>query len=515
MKPQPPKALNAPQHRYLLAALFATGGTTLVLEVAGTRLLSPYYGSSLYTWSALITVTLVALAGGYSLGGRVADRGASLLTFARLVCWASLAVAVVPALREAVLKATSPLGVQLGTLASATVLVAPALVMLSALGPMAIRLTALGLETVGRRAGDVYALSTIGSVTGAVLAGFVLVPHVPLTKIFYGAAVLLLLLGALGIRLAAQRVPLVPVAAAAAVAFIGFRPRPSPATNVLVNHESPYGQIKVVDTDTGVRYLMVNGTSQSVMVLKTGESDSQYCHGLEWAPILRPAAKRALVIGLGAGVIPAAFERAYGLVTDVAEIDPDILRAAREQFGFQPRGDVFVGDGRVYLERTDRRYDVLVLDAFGSESPPYHLFTKESFEAMKDKMTPGGVLAINLVTAVSAPGNDAWLAAYKTLGGVFAGVRAYGASDRYRDIGNVLIFASDGPLEPASKPRLRPVAADDLAFMLAQPLKPSAEELERAPLLTDDYAPLEFLLARTASIWRRSLQDQISELMLY
>jgi spermidine synthase len=516
MKQQPPKALTPPQHRYLLAALFVTGATTLALEVAGTRLLSPYYGSSLYTWSSIITVTLISLAAGYSLGGRLADRGASLLTFSRALCWAAMAVALVPALRAPVLKATSPLGVQLGTLASATALVAPALIIISCLGPIAIRLTALGLETVGRKAGDVYALSTIGSVTGAVLTGFVLVPRLPLTQIFYGAAVLLLLLGALGIRLSAQKIPYTQLAAAAAAALLGFWPRTPPAsTNIVVNRESAYGQIKVVDSDVGLRYLMVNGTSQSVASRTTGESDSQYVHGLEWAALLRPQAKRALVVGLGAGLIPGAYERVYDLTTDVAEIDPDMVRAAKEQFAYAPRGDVFVEDGRVYVERTGRRYDALVVDAFGSESPPYHLFTRESFVSMKRAMQPGGVLAVNMVSAVSAPGNEPWLSVYKTLAGEFGDVRAYVSSDRYRDIGNVLLFASDSPLELKREPKLREVARADIKLMLSQQLRPSSADLERVPLLTDDYAPLEFLLARTAGIWRRSLVDQISELMLY
>lgn len=516
MKQQPPKALTPPQHRYLLAVLFVTGATTLALEVAGARLLSPYYGSSLYTWSSIITVTLISLAAGYSLGGRLADRGASLLTFSRALCWAALAVVIVPALRVPVLKATSSLGVQLGTLASATLLLTPAIVILSSLGPIAIRLTALGLETVGRRAGDVYALSTVGSVTGAVLTGFILVPLLPLTQIFYGAAVLLLLLGALGIRLSAQKIPYAPLAAAAAAALLGFWPRaPQQASNIVLNRESAYGQIKVVDSDVGLRYLMVNGTSQSVASLATGESDSQYVHGLEWAALLRPQAQRALVIGLGAGLIPGAYERAYGLTTDAVEIDPDMVRAAKEQFGYAPRGEVFVEDGRVYAERTARRYDAMIVDAFGSESPPYHLFTRESFSSMKRALQPGGVLAVNMVSAVSAPGNEAWLSVYKTLSEEFSDVRAYVGSDRYRDIGNVLVFASDGPLELKKLPKLREAAGADIKLMLSQQLRPTAADLERATLLTDDYAPLEFLLARTAAIWRGSLVDQISELMLY
>ncbi len=516
MRQQPPPSLSPAQGRYVAACLFVTGASTLVLEIAGTRVISPYYGSSLYCWSALITVTLIALAGGYSLGGRFADRTPHLTLFARLLCFGGLAVAFVPVLRVPVLKATSALGVQLGALASATALVAPALLLLSALGPLAIRLTASGLDDVGRSSGDVYALSTLGSVIGAVLAGFVLIPHVPVSTILYALACLLLLLGALGFRLSSAKQPLGSLAAAAAAALLALWPRHAPATNILFNQETAYGQVKVVDFQDQKRYLLVNGASQSVMLLKSGESDSQYIRSLEWAPLLRPAAKRALVIGLGAGLLPKAFEREYGLVTDAIEIDPVVARVAREHFGFAPRGEVFVADGRTQLELRPTRYGLVVLDAFGAESPPHHLFTREAFEAIKRRLEPGGVLAINFVSLLDPPGDAAWLSAYRTLASVFPELRAYRASDPIDRLGNILFFASDAPLEDTgASEKARPYTRHDIQLMLSREVKPGPRELARARLLEDDYAPIEFLLAATAKRWRSLLQRSANEVLLY
>lgn len=515
MRQQPLKALTPPQNRYLLAALFITGAVTLVLEIAGTRVISPYYGSSLYTWSALITVTLVALAAGYNWGGRCADRSPSLTLFARLLCLAGAAVAFIPPLREPVLRLTAPFGVQVGALASATLLVAPALILLSALGPLAIRLTTLGLDSVGRRAGDVYALSTVGSVAGAVLAGFVLIPNLALSRIFYAIACLLLLLGALGYRLSSLRIPLPQMAAASIVALWGFWPRPSPRSNVLLNKDSAYGQIKVVDFQGGNRYLLVNGTSQSVALTARGESDSQYCRSLELAALLRPKAKRALVIGLGAGLLPGALERAYGLVADVVEIDPEIVTTARRFFGYAPKGNISVQDGRTYLERTQRRYGLVFLDAFGAESPPYHLFTKESFAAMHRALEPGGVLGVNIISLVGSPGDEAWLSTFKTLKTVFPHVRAFIASDLSMSIGNVLLFCSDAPIDLSGAAPARAFIRADIATLPSHELAPDSAALARVPVMDDDHAPLEFLLARTALRWRKSLQSGSSDLLLY
>jgi hypothetical protein len=130
--------------------------------------------------------------------------------------------------------------------------------------------------------------------------------------------------------------------------------------------------------------------------------------------------------------------------------------------------------------------------------------------------SPRGLVVINIVSLLRPPGNEAWLAAYKTLGAVFPEVRAFAGSDDYAGLANVLLFASDAPLTGEDgAPRARPFASDDIRAMLSRELVPSRAETARAPVLTDDYAPMESLLARTASRWRRSLQASIPDVMLY
>lgn len=522
MRPENPRILNPKQYRYLLGALFLTGASTLILEIVGTRVISPYYGSSLYCWSALITVTLVSLAAGYNLGGRQADASASLSLFSRFVSSGGAAVALIPLLRVFVLKWTTPMGVQLGALASATTLMAPALILLSALGPLAVRLTVSELGNVGKSAGDVYSVSTLGSVLGAILAGFILIPHVSITKILCALSIMLLLLGALGHYLSTIRVPWRLPAAAAAIALLGFWPHPQAQTNLIVDQESAYGQIKVLDFGTK-RYLMVNGTSQSIAALNAPaaptarlESDSPYIHSLEALALMKPGAKRALGIGLGAGLLPGALEGVYGIATDVVDVDPAMIAVARSHFNFSPKGEVFAEDGRVFLERADRRYDIIVLDAFGAENPPNHLFTKEAFSAIRGALKPDGILAVNLVSLLKAPHDKAWLATYQTLRAVFPNLRAFIASKPYRNLANILFFCSE---EPLMLERLqgagRPLIREDLAWMLTQELKPEEADLAAAPVMTDDYAPMESMLAQSAVVWRKALQENVGSILLY
>lgn len=510
-----PKALTEAQHRYVLASLFAAGAASLVLEIVGTRVISPYYGSSLYCWSALITVTLVALAAGYNLGGRWADSAPSPTLFARLICFAGATIVFIPALRVPVLRATTPLGVQLGALTSASILVAPALILISALPPLAIRLTAQSLSGVGRASGDVYCVSTLGSVLGALLAGFALVPNLSVVHILYGEAALLLLLGALGYWLTRSSIALRPAVAAAAVAAFGFWPRVEPETNMIHSKESPYGQIKVLDFGER-RYLLLNGTTQSMVNPRTGVSGSAYAQALEAAAVLRPGPRRAAVIGVGGGLLTGDLEKRYGWTVDSVDIDPDMIEAARRFFAFAPKGRVLLEDGRGFLERSAGAYAAVFLDAFGPEAPPSHLFTREAFEAARLALEPGGILAVNLVTLVNAPGDQAWRSTLKTLRTVFFHVRAFQPADTYDGLGNVVFFCSDRPLPiEDTLARARPEIRDTLKYVAAHPLEPALGELERAPLLTDDYAPLEFLLAKSSVQWRRMLQDKVEQVLLY
>ncbi len=423
--------------------------------------------------------------------------------FSKLLFAAGITVAAIPALRAPVL---------------AAILVGPALALLGALGPVATRLTATGAADSGRRAGDAWAVSTAGSVFGAALTGFILVPLWPASRILLGAAAVLLALGAWGSWLSARRLPLGQLAACAACLVFAIRAESRPHPLVRERVESAYGRIEILDSGPK-RYLLVNGTAQSAMDPRTGLSDSPYDRALEWLRVLRPGARRVLALGLGAGLLPTALER-DGLTVDVFEIDPAIVAVARKWFGYAPKGAVTIGDARAALEAGGAGpWDLMVLDAFGAESPPAHLFTTEAFERMRGALAPGGVLAVNMVVAVDGPDGDAWRAAYKTLARAFPNVRAFVAAKPTEGLANVLLFASDGPLDaPAHDDPKAPIDDADwgppMAAMLAHELKPAGAELERAPVMTDDYAPLDSLLAPTAVRWRGLLQAGMSEVLL-
>ena len=171
--------------RALLATVFVTGACVLIIELMGTRVLAPYFGSGIYTWSALIAVTLAALALGYSFGGRLADRLPRADILYNLCLAAGLWTLSTPMLARPLLPMMIQLSdIRTGVLLSSVLLYFPNLFLLGAIGPFVIRLMTRDREAVGSVSGRVFSVSTIGSLLGALGTGFILIPNYGVMAIF-------------------------------------------------------------------------------------------------------------------------------------------------------------------------------------------------------------------------------------------------------------------------------------------------------------------------------------------
>ncbi len=510
-KPKTPPPLIHPATLYF--SVFALGLSILILEILGARLISPYYGSSVYAWSAIITVTLASLAAGYAAGGVLADRNPSPALYFGEIILSGLLVLPIPFIKNPVLSGTSALGLEAGAFASAVLLFAPALIVMSATGPLAIRLATTQLSVMGRGVGKVYAVSTAGSVAGALLAGLVLVPHFSVRDVLLFLGFGVALFGALGLALSGRR-GWGGVAALGAV--ILFRPLLANSTprnpNILLDKNSFYGEIKVLDSD-GMRLLLIDGVGHGVIDVASGESRADYSFYFETLPLFRPEAKRALVIGLGAGIVPEAYRRHHGIVTDAVEIDPVVARAAQDHFGYVPNGAVAVEDGRMFLEKAGAPYDLMVLDAFSSERAPFHLFSREFFGVAKGRLADGGLFAVN---TVGNPKREEWVCVYKTLAAVFRNIRVYATDASETTLGNIIFIASDG--EIAAEPdlsSLRPLARQMLAGLSAARMPaPDEAMLSRAVLLTDDFNPIDDIYKGTMAVWRKAILTSYKDILL-
>ncbi len=184
-------SLNNAGRYGLYLTVFLTGAAVMVVELLGTRMIAPFYGASLYVWSSLISVTMIALALGYFCGGRWADR-TKRTGLSMIIAMAALMILLIPWVTRPVLLATDPLGLRAGSFVSALVLFSPCLTLLGMVGPFAIKLATTRLEGIGASSGNIYAISTLGSVIGTLVLGFFLFPLVGSREILIGLSLVLL-----------------------------------------------------------------------------------------------------------------------------------------------------------------------------------------------------------------------------------------------------------------------------------------------------------------------------------
>lgn len=478
---------------FLPFAVVVSGASILAVEILGTRVIGPWYGVSLYLWSALIGVTLAALAVGYALGGRWADRGPRLDRFSLLFVGAGLWTVLIPALKHPVLAAAEPLGLRTAVLVVSTVLFFPPLLVLGMVSPYAIRLKAERLEVVGTTAGNLYALSTLASVAAAVATGFVLVPRLGVTRLLVAIGVLLVATGALGWllsrrrRLAPAAALLLPLLVAGAGAFAPAE-RADPDRGLLAIEASPYAEIRVVEKD-GLRFMLIDGATHTIVDPATWTSGFPYVNVLEIGKHLHPEPGRMLLVGLGGGSVAKSYA-ADGWQVDAVEIDPVVTRMARRWFGLTgDEATVHHDDGRRFLAlQPPASYDLIVMDAFGSSSIPFHLVTEEVFALIRTRLAPGGLLAMN----VEAVGWHAPLvhAVGATAAQAFAHVRVLPMAEPPDALGNLVILAADHPLEPL---RDLPAVTDrwNRAYQLNHAWDNRFEPpLLDAVILTDDHNPV-------------------------
>jgi spermidine synthase len=459
----------------------------MLLELTGTRIISPWFGSGVYSWAALISVTLGSLSVGYWLGGMAIARWDHARCLFLTILAAGISMVPIPLLAEPVMEGTfNALGMIGGTLGSATLLFFVPLMLLGMVTPMIIHLMTRGEEHIGKTAGRLFALSTAGSLIGTLVTGFVLIPNVGNDTILYIGAAILGALATLGLLLHGARAS-GTLAATLALAVSGFAIADTRIERPEIRFEgqSLYGKVEVRDTETDeaqvFRELLIDGNTHSHVTLGSDTPiDCPYVVSFTLIHWFRPQARTGLCIGLGAGLIPTLLESEYGMSFESVEIDPLVADTAREYFRFD--GPLVIGDGRNFLRTSEKRWDMIVVDPSSVDSVAIHLLSREYFELASEHLTPGGVVAVN---GMGTPNGNQLESVRATLRSVFPHVREIRAHDEgtYR---NGIFFASHEEL-----PAFSEMPDPPRAWFQQHEVTARAGGI----VLTDRYNPLDVLSA--------------------
>jgi len=267
---------------------------------------------------------------------------------------------------------------------------------------------------------------------------------------------------------------------------------------ILFDKDTHYGNMKVVDYTYGrwhTRELLVDGTVQTGMDMKSGQAVYSYPYLVSILPYsLHPEGRRCLVIGLGGGVVADWYMR-KGIVTDVVDIDPDIVDAAKVYFSFRSNGKISIEDARYFLSRSEETYDYVVLDVFSGEAAPAHVMSLQALKTLRARMTEKGVLAINFIGKLK--GDDRMTeSVVKTLRQVYSHVEIYPFFEPVDSgaIGNMVLVAYDGDERKLSPglmegQRIHPFVIDEVKKAYGRKL--NMPESPEAILLSDDYNPID------------------------
>ena len=511
--------------------VFACGAALMGLEMVAARVLAPFLGNSIYVWGAVISVVMIALSIGYALGGQLADRFGAARSLPPVIAAAGLFTAIAPLVAEAVLRPAAELGPRAGSLVAATAIYFVPALLLAMVSPLGVRLAAReGMGHLGRSTGNLYAVSTAGSIAGTLVTSFWLIPVLSLEPlvVWTGIALLAVALLALSLkpevavddeapratRLANKVVPATLALALLGTALGGYvlwRVAPVPTENeqgeaILFRADTQYHRITVTEGD-GARHLRFDHSHQSAISIDDPyESRIRYPDYMHLAMALKPDAKRVLVLGLGGGAITKRFWRDYpGVSVDSVEIDPVVVDVARKYFWLpeDERSRVFVEDARRYVQATDETYDIVIVDAYYSDALPFHLTTEEFLTEVKGVMAPDGVIAYNVISSAEGSGSDLFRSMYRTAQGVWddiwvfpIGIGEDGVTGTRR---NIIVLATDTRVsedELRDRIKSRVDGAVSIAGFagMADDLYTGTVLVEDVPLLTDSHAPTDSLI---------------------
>jgi spermidine synthase len=509
-QPRGEEAASLPFRAVLYTGAFVTGGIVMSFEMLGSRYLNPYFGGGIYTWAALISTVLAALTVGYFAGGVVADRRPSAPVLGAAVLIGSAFIVALPTFATAMLEALLDAidDIKAGSLISAFAIMFFPVAFYGAYSPFAIRLLLRSTASSGGVSGAVYAISTAGSIVGTLGTTFFLIPAIGTRTITYT-------LGATGIvcglaLVACRRRAAMLAALAGLGTLTGLAGAPSTALSAevfdraallaredgqLAHVEGQYNDIYVFKR--GNELLMTarlkgwNYTESRISLEDADEIPAIYLRRMSTVLAYPPRAESILLVGLGGGVLTGYVGRYMPEARiDSVEIDPSVIDTAKTFFGLKEteRMRVIESDGRVFLNRSRKLYDVALIDAYIGGSVPFHLMTKEFYSLLKRRLAPGGAAVFNIHDT-----NRLFPVSVRTLQSVFARV------DLYRSgLGEVAIVATDAPRSTEALERRAEDLQNKYGFRYPLPALLS-HRTEPDPgageVLTDDFAPVDVYVA--------------------
>jgi len=504
----------------LFLIVFITGATVLIIEVTAFRIISPYFGNTLFTTSSIIGIVLGGLSSGYYLGGFLADKYPKFSTFFFLIFIVGIFSFLIQVFSKTILPAIGySLDIKWGPPIVSLILFFIPCLILGTLSPFVIKLKTLELKEIGKVSGKVFFWSTLGSIVGSFLAGFFLIPHFGISKIIISTGFLLAVIGLSGIwgsknskgKIYLKKpkffffLIIVLIIALFSSLVTLFSPKPE---SIIFQKDGLYSQITVEEKlfqDKKIRVLRLNRFSHSAVSLESDELPFiTYQKYYVVYKIINPDAEKALFLGGGAYSMPQGLLLDQNNIkrVDVVEIEPTLYQLAKQYFRLQgdPRLFNHIADGRRFLKETGEIYDLIFADAYDAGGfLPVHLATREFFSLVKSRLAENGFFLIHILGTSNAKSNLLIPSEIKTFKSVFK---------------NSYLFSVDSPSKKEPQHFIliglknnsqkidfegKEVLENKNEIIRSLPEKfvnLGDLNLDSAFIFTDDFAPIEYLTAK-------------------
>jgi len=483
---------------------FTSGAIIMALEIVTSRILTPVFGSTIYTWGSLIGVILSGLSLGYFLGGKVSDKNPKFEKICGIVFSVGLFIVGIPFFASTILDFSLiilPASQFTPLIATFLLLILPS-VLLGFVSPYVIKLGTNTLQKIGNISGNLYSIATVGSILGTFTTIFVLIPNLAVNQIIFGLGIILIVISLIGLK-TPPKIIAVAIVITLIVPWSSLSTHPFPHNgNLIYDKETLFSHLDVIEFGDN-RSLYLDGMRHSSMNLNDPlDLVIDYTEYFHLGMLFNPTATNVLFVGGGGFTGPKNFLELYPETKiDVIEIDSDVIDTAKMYFNLEDnaRLQIFNDDARKHLSTFDKKYDLIILDAYASNYVPYHLMTDEFFQIIENRLESDGVLVSNIIGSIEGSHSQLVRSIYKTMKETFPVSYVFLTEKKPTNAQNVMMVSSNNPYEFDRLTFLK-MAKNTPADYLIDELNQQEYSYSgiintnNVPFLTDQYNPAEVLI---------------------
>lgn len=510
------------QRKLFLIVSFVEGAAVMVVELLGAKIVAPFYGTSMYVWASVLGVTLIALSGGYFVGGSVSNKFKDKSPLFAILAVGAILTIIAPRIAPGIMMATADLGVRLGSLISVSIYLLPPIFCMGMVSPIIIQLINQSQENAGQTAGTIYALSTVGGILATFVAGFVLIPELGIRTTATFTGLVLIVVSAVGMLSRKQKAQAVLTFClfVFSIPFVYSKSTSDPAITIQYQSSGILGEWTVVDhkgfakdgRPVNTRQLLLNGIDQTFTNVGIEPfSMWRYPHKVTALAGIKPAKSKALLLGMGGGSIAHNLIR-LGFDLDIVELDERIPFIAEKWFGYDPTSaNLIIDDARHYIRNTTKKYDVVILDIVNGEVQPSHMFTQEGLNELRTALNKDALVIVNFQGQLDTDDpklSRAPRSVIKTFESI--GYKMFAVKNENKSLSaDLLLYGTPGSLniKEALSQNLRYnelIPNDRFSAADYAPIAASAYELGDVEVMTDDKPNLELLNTPTVLNWRKN-----------